>query len=197
VKQVAADQGAKLIDLNACGTAFIEKLGPTASAMAYWVGPSGQDNTHFDRYGAYEMAKCVAQGVKDSLPELAARLTEDFTGFDPASPDPVDTLRIPASADTSVWHRTVGLGSPATEGGEAFSVRPERGLIAYRAAAAGPAEFIVFALDGRMEARKRLNLPTASGEFAWEELRALPKGLYFMQMRLAGGLQGTLLFLRN
>ncbi len=200
VKQVARDQSALLIDMNACGSDFIEKLGPSGSAMAYWYNPaSGQDNTHWNRYGAFEIAKCVAQGVKDSIPALAAHLAADFAGFDPKSPDPVDTLRIPPSADTAVWHRTVGL-SPGLEGqagGSGFSVNPANQRVGYVSDAAGDAEFSIFQLDGKKMAVKTIGVSAGGGSLTLDAIRVLPKGLYFLQMKVDGRPLGLIRFLKG
>lgn len=201
IKQVAQENDVLLIDLNACGTAFIEALGPSVSAMAYWYNPaSGQDNTHWNRYGAYELAKCMAQGVQDGIPALAPLLAEDFAGFDPGAPDPVDTLRIPASADTSVWHRTVGL-APADRpsvGTGMLSIDPEARRIGYASAEAGLADFSVHALDGSRLAAKVITVRSGEkGGLVWAELANLPHGLYFLRMRMQGRTRGTVRFLKR
>jgi lysophospholipase L1-like esterase len=103
VKQLAKDEGVALIDLNACGSQVLETLGATSALKLYWNDNGTQDKTHFNDYGAYEMASCVAELVRTGLPDLAAHLRADFMGFDPKKPDPV-TWTMPLSADTSVWH---------------------------------------------------------------------------------------------
>jgi hypothetical protein len=51
------------------------------------------DNTHFNPYGAYEIAKMVVQGILQSnLEELKKHISSDFQGFDPAQPDPVESF---------------------------------------------------------------------------------------------------------
>ncbi|HVT72627.1 MAG TPA: rhamnogalacturonan acetylesterase [Lacunisphaera sp.] len=96
-REVAAAEGVPFIDLNTMSLRFYAALGPGASAQAF-AAPGGKvDNTHHDNYGAYELAKCVAQGLREKVPELAAHLAEDFTGFDPAQPDPPATFAVPPS----------------------------------------------------------------------------------------------------
>jgi lysophospholipase L1-like esterase len=104
MKQVATDQKSDIIDMNACMTTLLETLGDQKALKAYWMNGTTQDKTHFSPYGAYEVAKCVAEGVRTQLPELAANLVPDFTGFVATQPDPVDTWSLPRSADTSIWH---------------------------------------------------------------------------------------------
>ncbi|HSV15475.1 MAG TPA: hypothetical protein VLI90_14540, partial [Tepidisphaeraceae bacterium] len=55
------------------------------------------DKTHHGPYGAYEIAKCVVQGIRDDKLELANHLADDVPAFDPAKPDPVETFDVPPS----------------------------------------------------------------------------------------------------
>jgi lysophospholipase L1-like esterase len=106
VRRTAAEEKTALIDLNAMSKAFYEALGPEKSARAFVHYPAGtfpdqrgelKDNTHFNPYGAYELAKCVVKGIRASLPGLAGYLTEDVRDFDPGRPDPVETWVWPPS----------------------------------------------------------------------------------------------------
>jgi lysophospholipase L1-like esterase len=90
VRDVAREQRTALIDLHAMSRVFYRALGSD-------LDQAFQDGTHHKAYGSYELAKCVAEGLHaDKLP-LAKFLTPDFTGFDPAKPDPVGTFAVPAS----------------------------------------------------------------------------------------------------
>jgi lysophospholipase L1-like esterase len=91
VRQTAAEEGATLIDLNASATAFFEALGPETSKRAFVHYPAGSfprqtgplaDDTHFSAYGAYQLARAVATGIKASGLGLATHLIET-TPFDP------------------------------------------------------------------------------------------------------------------
>jgi hypothetical protein len=55
-----------------------------------------KDNTHFTMYGAYELAKCVAKGLRQNIRALANQL-KDLPNFDPAHPDPFEDFKVPAS----------------------------------------------------------------------------------------------------
>ena len=90
-----------LIDLNLMSKIFYRALGPER------IGRAFQDGTHHNSYGSYELAKCVVQGIKDSHLPLARHIVEDFTGFDPAQPDPVETFQIPPSP---AWENEKPLG---------------------------------------------------------------------------------------
>lgn len=48
------------------------------------------DNTHFNPYGAYEIAKCVLHGIRQH--GLLTQYFRDFTDFDPKKPDTVDSF---------------------------------------------------------------------------------------------------------
>jgi lysophospholipase L1-like esterase len=91
VRQVAAEEHIGLIDLNAMSKPFYEALGPVDAHLAF----AGKDTTHHDNYGSYELAKCVAQGLKDAKSPLADYLI-DLPRFDPAGPDPFASFAIPA-----------------------------------------------------------------------------------------------------
>ncbi len=97
VRAVAAEEKVALIDLEAASRAFYEALGPEQSPLAFSNG--GKDATHHNNYGAYQLAKAVAQGIRDSasLAPLATFLTDDFAGYDPAKPDNPAAFRLPAS----------------------------------------------------------------------------------------------------
>jgi len=95
VRDVAAAEHVALIDLTRMSTAFYEALGPARAPLAFNDG--GRDITHHDNYGAYELAKCVAQAIREAHLPLAASLASDFTGFDPAHPDAPENFHLPAS----------------------------------------------------------------------------------------------------
>ncbi len=94
MRQTAKEEGVPLIDLTTMSTAFYEALGPEKSWLAF---SGGRDPTHHSAYGAYELAKCVIEGIKADRMELAKFITEDFRGFDPAHPDPPESFQLPPS----------------------------------------------------------------------------------------------------
>jgi hypothetical protein len=59
---------------------------------------AGQDNTHHNNYGAYELAKAIAQGLRDNRLAIARQLVDDFKGFVPHHPDAVESFAVPSSA---------------------------------------------------------------------------------------------------
>jgi hypothetical protein len=72
MRQTAKELDVVLIDLNAMGKDFYEALGPEKSRKAF------VDNTHTNEYGAYELARCVAEGIKRSKLGLARHVTDDL-----------------------------------------------------------------------------------------------------------------------
>jgi lysophospholipase L1-like esterase len=95
VRQVAAEEKVPLIDLNAMTKRLYEAMGPAVAKKAF------VDGTHSDDYGSYEVAKCVAEGIRESGLPLAALLSRDFAGFDPDHPDPIDGFDVPPSPGRS------------------------------------------------------------------------------------------------
>jgi lysophospholipase L1-like esterase len=95
VRKVAQEEKVALIDLEAMSVQFYEALGPENAPRAFANG--GRDATHHNNYGAYELAKCIVEGIKANGLELAKFIAPDLAPFDPANPDPVDTWTIPAS----------------------------------------------------------------------------------------------------
>lgn len=72
-RQTAADEHVALIDLNAMSKTLWESMGPEGTLKAFVHYPAGtfpdqteelKDDTHFNSYGAYELAKCIVEGIK-------------------------------------------------------------------------------------------------------------------------------------
>jgi lysophospholipase L1-like esterase len=98
VRQTAKEENVALIDLTAMSTSLYEALGPEKSWLAF---SGGRDATHHSAYGAYELAKCIVEGIKINRLDLAKYIVDDFKSFDPAHPDPPDAFQVPASAGRS------------------------------------------------------------------------------------------------
>lgn len=100
MRWLAAKENVPLIDLNEMTRTLYEALGVDRSKRAFVHYPAntypGQDkeladNTHFNPYGAYQIAKCVIEGMKKAVPDLAIHL-KPAPVFDPAQPDDVNTF---------------------------------------------------------------------------------------------------------
>ena len=106
VRQTAREENVALIDLNAMSKTLYEAWGPEASLKAFVHYPANtfpgqtqalKDNTHFNTYGAYELARCIVEGIKTGVPELAKSLMTDIPPFNPAQPDPIAGWNWPLS----------------------------------------------------------------------------------------------------
>jgi lysophospholipase L1-like esterase len=106
MRQVAKSENVALIDLNAMSKTLYEAWGPTVSLKAFVHFPAnsfpGQekaiaDNTHFSTYGAYELARCIVQSIKDQQLPFAKYLKKDIPTFNPAKPDDYTTWCWPQS----------------------------------------------------------------------------------------------------
>jgi hypothetical protein len=60
-----------------------------------------KDDTHFNSYGAYELARCVVQSIRDQQISMAKYLRTDTGTFDPAHPDTPKSVHLPQSLMTS------------------------------------------------------------------------------------------------
>jgi len=113
MRDVAAEDHLGLIDLNNMSKQLFEAMGPQGTVKAFVHYPANtfpsqpeelRDDTHFNAYGAYELARCIVQSIRDQNLPLAPYLAAGTPAFDPAHPDPLSTFAIPpspfASSDT-------------------------------------------------------------------------------------------------
>lgn len=110
-RKVAASENVALIDLNAVTTTLFNALGEEPSKKAFVHYPAnsypGQDkpladNTHFNTYGAYEISKCVVEGIKAAKLGITKYLIDPKAKFDPAKPDAISSWHWPESPKSSV-----------------------------------------------------------------------------------------------
>jgi lysophospholipase L1-like esterase len=103
-REVAAAQHAPLIDLNAMSKTLFDTLGPEVSMKAFMHYPANaypnqtepiSDDTHFNSYGAYELARCVVRGIRQVNLPIATFLSKDVPDFDPAHPDSQPEFHLP------------------------------------------------------------------------------------------------------
>lgn len=78
----AKEAGAATIDLFAMSTDMHIALGPENSRKAV------NDGLHSNLYGGYLLSRCVVEGIKLNLPDLAKHLLVDAGSFDPKNPAP-------------------------------------------------------------------------------------------------------------
>ncbi|HUZ94784.1 MAG TPA: rhamnogalacturonan acetylesterase [Edaphobacter sp.] len=106
MREVAREQHAALIDLNAMSKTLFEAMGPEGSKKAFMHFPANaypnqtkaiSDDTHFNSYGAYELARCIVDGIRQNNLPLKKFLTKDAVEFNPAHPDSQPDFHLPAT----------------------------------------------------------------------------------------------------
>ena len=110
-RKVARDEGVALIDLNAMSHKLYEALGVEQSKKAFVFYPANtypgqkeelKDNTHFNTYGAYQLAKCIVQGIRANKLAISKLIVKGMPNYDPAKPENVQTFYWPETARNSV-----------------------------------------------------------------------------------------------
>lgn len=100
MRAVAERENVPLIELTDMTTTLFESLGVEGSKKALVHYPAGQfpgqneelaDNTHFNPYGATQVAKCIVEGLRKVAPELAEHITLTES-YNPANPDDPETF---------------------------------------------------------------------------------------------------------
>jgi lysophospholipase L1-like esterase len=104
MRTVARRENILLIELNGMTHTFYEALGFEGSKRALVHYPANTfpdqpkalaDNTHFNPFGAWEVAKMIVMGLKQMDSPLVQYLRTDWQDFDPAHPD---------SPDEFIWY---------------------------------------------------------------------------------------------
>nr|WP_294907712.1 GDSL-type esterase/lipase family protein [uncultured Lacibacter sp.] len=107
VRQTAKEENVAVVDLNAMSKTLYEAWGPTKSIKAFVHYPANtfpgqttklEDNTHFSTYGAYELAKCIVNSIKEQNLPLAQFLRSDIVKYDPANPAAFESFYWPLSS---------------------------------------------------------------------------------------------------
>lgn len=108
MKTVARREQVPVIDLTQMSTTFYETLGFESSKKSLVHYPANTfanqdkplaDNTHFNPFGACEIAKMVVMGLKQINSPLTNYLRSDWQDFDPSHPDDPDAF---------VWYMSDG-----------------------------------------------------------------------------------------
>ncbi|MGF7231510.1 rhamnogalacturonan acetylesterase [Arachidicoccus sp.] len=93
-----------LIDLNKMTKILYEAYGEESSKKLFVQFPAGTfpgqnitlaDNTHFSGFGAYELAKCMVEGVRNSNLDFKNAIKKNVKIFDPAKPDNFENWDLP------------------------------------------------------------------------------------------------------
>ena len=105
VRQTAKEENVHFIDLTGMSKDLYEALGIEGSKKAFVYYPAnsfpGQDkeladNSHFNPYGAYQLAKCIIKGIRENNLELANYLI-DAEPYNPSKPDSFEAWNLPSS----------------------------------------------------------------------------------------------------
>ncbi len=109
VKAVGEREGVPVVDLTAMTETLYEALGVEGSKRAFVHYPAHQfpgqqaplaDNTHFNQYGATQVAKCLIEGLRHAAPDLGKHIALP-EGYDQAHPDSPDDFVWPLSSNAS------------------------------------------------------------------------------------------------
>jgi lysophospholipase L1-like esterase len=107
MRQTAKEENVAVIDLNAMSKTLYEAWGPVTSVKAFVHYPANtfpnqkeelKDNTHFNPYGAYELAACIVSSIRKQNFPLAKFVRKDVPLFDPAKPLALEKFYWPQSA---------------------------------------------------------------------------------------------------
>lgn len=93
-----------LIDLNKMTETLYNTYGEEKSKALFVQFPAGTfpgqnvtlaDNTHFNDFGAYELAKCMVEGVRNSNLALKNSIKKEVSIFSPSRPDNIENWDLP------------------------------------------------------------------------------------------------------
>ncbi len=106
MREIAKEEKADLIDLNAMSKTLFEAMGPEAAKKVFVHYPTNAypnqpmalaDDTHFNTYGAYELAQCIVKSIVDQNLPLKKYISKNYKNFDPNKPDDIKKFRWPES----------------------------------------------------------------------------------------------------
>jgi lysophospholipase L1-like esterase len=106
MREIAKEENIDLIDLNALSKTLFEAMGPEKAKKAFVHYPANSypnqptdlaDDTHFNTYGAYKLAKCVVKSIVDQNLSLKKYISKKYKSFDPNKPDAVEDFHWPKS----------------------------------------------------------------------------------------------------
>jgi len=106
MREIAKEENVDLIDLNALSKTLFEAMGPDKAKKAFVHYPANSypnqptvlaDDTHFNTYGAFELAKCVVKSIVDQNLPLKKYISTNYKNFNPNEPDKVEDFHWPES----------------------------------------------------------------------------------------------------
>ncbi len=203
MRDLSGEESIFLVDLNDMSKSLFEALGTEGSKQAFvhfpadyfpWGNDALADNTHFNTYGAWQLAKCVVEGIRSSDSPLKAFLKDDVEAYDPGIPDATDSWLWPLNihesvklADTltttfiQVEKEVSGSAVPGemNSADPVFYPNPVSGQITFNAKGRGFVE--IFAIDGKKILEKETDLQ------ATLDVSFLPPGVYILHLRTEKG----------
>ena len=106
MREIAKEENVYLIDLNAMSKTLFESMGSEKAKKAFVHYPANSypnqpttlaDDTHFNTYGAYELAKCVVKSIVDQKLPLSKFVSKNYKAYDLNKPDAVEDFHWPES----------------------------------------------------------------------------------------------------
>ncbi|XEC94550.1 fibronectin type III domain-containing protein [Paenibacillus tarimensis] len=118
MKELAAEMDVALVDLSALSVAYYDSIGPEGTLSVflhvppnmYQAFPNGiADNTHFQEYGAIQLARLLSGGIRQLNLPLAAYVTDiDPPAEVPNKPAGLAASNISNAGATLTWEETAG-----------------------------------------------------------------------------------------
>lgn len=106
MRKVANDLNVPLIDVTKMTTKMYQAWGDEKSKEAFVHYPANtfpnqtkdlSDNTHFNSFGADQIAKCILQGIKELNLNIAQYINGDFETYNPEKPNSIESWTVPIS----------------------------------------------------------------------------------------------------
>jgi len=110
-RKVAEEMQVPFIDLNGMTKTLYETLGPEKSKKLFVIYPANSfpwepkelnDNTHFNSYGAYQLAKCIIEGIRKNRLGIEKYFMKGLPSYDHGKPDPFEEFSLPVSQHSPV-----------------------------------------------------------------------------------------------
>lgn len=110
VRLLAKEENVPLIDLNNMSKTLYEAWGVEGSKKAFVHYAAGtfpdqekalEDNTHFNPYGGYQIARCIIKGIIEANLPIEKYIKKEYRNYNPACPDAFETFHIPLTPFSS------------------------------------------------------------------------------------------------
>lgn len=95
VRNLATQMNLPLIDLDTMSVTLYESLGIHDAPKAF--NDNGKDATHHNNYGAYQLAQCVIEGIRQNQLPLTQALKPELPRYSALKPDALTDFKLQAS----------------------------------------------------------------------------------------------------